>query len=167
MDVKRLAFVPLIIALAVGSLGVAPHQGETLVAKAPTLSPVPLIPSSPVPIIEETVEYVEFPTSTTNTSQIASEAVPVAGSGGLSGSVGYASPYGNCVNEPGVKRQPGNPSTWRAATGTPYIGATFLGPGNHTGVVTGIWSNGDLEVRHQNWRGGQHRFPRYSFRGFI
>lgn len=86
---------------------------------------------------------------------------------GLTGSIGYATPGGNCVNEPGIKKQGGNPITWTARTQTPYIGATALWTYNHAGVVVGIWSNGDIEVRHQNFWGGQHRFPRSTFRGFI
>jgi len=89
------------------------------------------------------------------------------GAGGLTGSIGYAKCGGNCVNEPGVKNPGlGNPSDWPVLTYTPYIGATALWTYNHTGVVTGIWSNGDIEVRHQNYCGGQHRFPRSAFRGF-
>ncbi|MSU76266.1 CHAP domain-containing protein [Patescibacteria group bacterium] len=86
---------------------------------------------------------------------------------GLMGSIGYARPGGNCVNEPGVNNpRNGNPIDWPATSRTPRIGATALWTYNHTGVVTGIWSNGDIEVRHQNFTGGQHRFPRSAFRGF-
>lgn len=86
----------------------------------------------------------------------------------LTGSIGYARPGGNCVNEPGVNNPGyGNPIGWPVLSETPTIGATALFIWNHTGVVTGIWSNGDIEVRHQNWWGGdQHRFPRSMFRGF-
>lgn len=87
--------------------------------------------------------------------------------GSLTGSYGYASPFGNCVNEPGVNNPGwGNPIDWPVLSTVPTLGATFLFYSNHTGVVTGIWSNGDLEVRHQNYVGGQHRFPRSMFRGF-
>lgn len=85
---------------------------------------------------------------------------------GLIGSIGYANPTGNCVNEPGINRQSGNPITWTVTSQTPWIGATALWTYNHAGVVVGIWSNGDVEVRHQNYKGGQHRFPRSVFRGF-
>lgn len=92
----------------------------------------------------------------------------VNGSGGLVGSIGYARPSGNCVREPGVKNPGwGNPIDWPVATREPYIGATALWTYNHTGVVVGIWSNGDIEVRHQNYSGGQTRFKRSDFRGFI
>lgn len=88
-------------------------------------------------------------------------------SGTLAGSIGYARAGGNCVNEPGVNNPGyGNPSSWPATSGSPWIGATALWTYNHTGVVTGIWSNGDIEVRHQNFSGGIHRFPRSAFRGF-
>ncbi len=90
------------------------------------------------------------------------------GAAGLTGSIGYARAGGNCVNEPGVNNPGyGNPIDWPVTSGSPSIGATALWTFNHTGVVTGIWSNGDVEVRHQNWWGGnQHRFPRSAFRGF-
>lgn len=87
--------------------------------------------------------------------------------GGLVGSIGYANPNGNCVNEPGVNNPGyGNPSSWPATSFSPWIGATALFTYNHVGVVVGIWGNGDLEIRHQNFRGGIHRFPRSQFRGF-
>ena len=86
---------------------------------------------------------------------------------GLLGSIGYAVAGGNCVNEPGVNNPGyGNPIDWPVLSGTPTIGATALWNYNHTGVVTGIWSNGDIEVRHQNYGGGQHRFSPSEFRGF-
>jgi hypothetical protein len=85
----------------------------------------------------------------------------------LVGAVGYARAGGNCVNEPGVNNpRTGNPSSWAATSRTPWIGATVLFTWNHTGVVTGIWSNGDVEVRHQNYWGGQHRFPQSMIRGY-
>lgn len=86
---------------------------------------------------------------------------------GLTGSIGYARPGGNCVNEPGINNpRNGNPINWPVTSSTPRIGATALWTYNHTGVVTGIWSNGDVEVRHQNYTGSQTRFPRGAFRGF-
>jgi peptidoglycan hydrolase CwlO-like protein len=97
----------------------------------------------------------------------------VAGGGGcgipgLNGCLGYAKPGGNCVNEPGVNNPHfGNPIDWPVTSGSPSIGATALWTFNHTGVVTGIWSDGWIEVRHQNWSGGnQHTFPPSAFRGF-
>lgn len=89
-------------------------------------------------------------------------------SGKLKGSIGYATCGGNCVNEPGVNNpfDGTNPISWTVLSQTPTIGATALWTYNHTGVVTGIWSNGDLEIRHQNFCGGQHRFSRSEFRGF-
>ncbi|MSU76264.1 CHAP domain-containing protein [Patescibacteria group bacterium] len=85
----------------------------------------------------------------------------------LVGSEGYARSGGNCVNEPGVNNpRTGNPISWAVLSSEPTVGATALFTWNHTGVVTGIWKNGDVEVRHQNYWGGQHRFPRSMFRGF-
>lgn len=73
----------------------------------------------------------------------------------------------NCVNEPGVhKGAYGNPEVWPVLFTKARVGATALWTYNHTGVVTGIWSNGDIEVRHQNYGGGQTRFPASAFRGF-
>lgn len=89
------------------------------------------------------------------------------GSGDLMGNYGYALPYGNCVDEPGVNNPGyGNPSSWPATSYSPWIGASALFTYNHVGVVTGIWSNGDVEVRHRNFQGGQTRFPRSAFRGY-
>ncbi|MDP4000053.1 MAG: CHAP domain-containing protein [bacterium] len=85
----------------------------------------------------------------------------------LVGSVGYAVAGGNCVNEPGVNNPGyGNPIDWPVTSQEPTVGATALFTWNHTGVVTGIWANGDVEVRHQNYYGGQSRFPRSMLRGF-
>lgn len=86
---------------------------------------------------------------------------------GLIGSIGYAQAGGNCVLQiPPNMRPNGNPSTWEVLTGSPYVGAVALFSYNHTGMVVGIWGNGDLEIAHQNFTGGIHRFPRGSFRGF-
>ena len=85
----------------------------------------------------------------------------------LIGTVGYAVAGGNCVNEPGINNPGyGNPSGWPVTSQKPWIGATAVFTWNHVGVVTGIWRNGDIEVRHQNYWGGQHRFPRSMIRGF-
>lgn len=94
--------------------------------------------------------------------------IPQSNKDGLIGSIGYATCGGNCVNEPGVNNpfDGTNPISWAVLSQTPTIGATALWTYNHTGVVVGIWSNGDIEVRHQNFCGGQHRFSRSDFRGF-
>lgn len=86
----------------------------------------------------------------------------------IAGTYGYARPCCNCVNEPGVNspRNGTNPIAWPILSYTPTIGATALWTYNHTGVVVGLWDNGDIEVRHQNYSGGQSRFPRSAFRGF-
>lgn len=94
------------------------------------------------------------------------QATPVVSSG-LIGSMGYARAGGNCVNEPGVNNPGyGNPVNWSATSFTPWIGATALFNYNHVGVVTGIWSNGDVEIRHQNYTGNQTRFSPGQLRGF-
>lgn len=168
----KLLITVLVILAVVFTTGTAQAESYSprFIAYASTLSPEPVIPTPPPAIVEEKVIEV----STSNFGKQSPQNGPQEAENqenrplsGLLGSIGYASPYGNCVNEPGVKRQKGNPITWVARTGTPYIGATFLFYSNHTGVVTGIWSNGDIEVRHQNYQGGQHRFSRSMFRGFI
>lgn len=99
-------------------------------------------------------------------------AVGGGGPDGLEGSIGYARAGGNCVNEPGVNNpRNGNPINWPVTSSTPWVGATALWTFNHTGVVTGIWRSGGqivaVEVRHQNWYGGnQHKFSIGAFRGF-
>jgi hypothetical protein len=94
-------------------------------------------------------------------------APPQAVSGDLTGSIGFAIPGGNCVLQIPVGLRPfGDPITWVVTTQTPYIGAVALFNYNHTGMVVGIWSNGDLEIAHQNFTGGLHRFSRSEFRGF-
>lgn len=92
----------------------------------------------------------------------------VTPSGGLTGSYGYAIMGGNCVNQiPASIRPNGNPIEWAVTSYQPYIGAVALFGYNHTGIVSGIWSNGDVEIRHENWNGAaQTRFPRGNFRGF-
>lgn len=86
----------------------------------------------------------------------------------IAGTRGYALPYGNCINQvPYTLRGQGNPINWSVLTQTPYIGAAALWYFNHTGRVVGMWSNGDLEIAHENWGGyAQTRFPRSAFRGF-
>ncbi len=85
----------------------------------------------------------------------------------LVGTAGYAVAGGNCVAEPGINNPGyGNPSDWPVTSQVPRVGATAVFTWNHVGVVTGIWRNGDIEVRHQNYWGGQHRFPRSMIRGF-
>lgn len=85
----------------------------------------------------------------------------------IAGTLGWTIPYGNCVNQvPYAQRGYGNPINWAVTTYTPYIGAAALFPYNHVGVVTGIWDNGDLEIRHENGGGLGHRFPVSAFRGF-
>lgn len=89
------------------------------------------------------------------------------GASGLLGSIGRALPYGNCVLEPGVNNPGwGTPISWPVTSRTPWIGATALFPYNHAGVVVGIWPNGDVEIRHQNYKGTQTRFSASSMRGF-
>lgn len=149
------------VAVTVLMMG-AKGEDPSFRAYAPTLSPTPQrIPVEPV-VKTEVVNVVPEPSVAPTTVK----APETSGADGLTGSVGYARSGGNCVNEPGVNRAGGNPISWPALSRTPSIGATALWTYNHTGVVTGVWSNGDVEVRHQNYSGGQHRFPPSSFRGY-
>lgn len=100
--------------------------------------------------------------------QVAQASYSYSNYGTLIGSIGYAFAGGNCVNQiaPGV-RPDGNPSTWAVTTMIPYIGAAALFPYNHVARVTGIWSNGDVEVANENWNGSPvTRFSRSALRGF-
>jgi hypothetical protein len=84
----------------------------------------------------------------------------------LTGSYGYSLPWGNCVDELGINNPGwGNPISWSVLYRDPHIGSTVLFTWNHTAIVTGIWSNGDVEVRQRNSYGA-HRFPRYLVRGY-
>lgn len=86
--------------------------------------------------------------------------------GSLTGSYGYVIYYGNCVNQaPYHLRASGNPISWPPTSG-PYIGGIALFHYNHVARITGFWSNGDIEVAHENYKGNQTRFPRSAFRGY-
>lgn len=89
-------------------------------------------------------------------------------SGGLVGSIGYASAGGNCVLEPGVNNPMDgtNPISWSITSHIPWIGATVLFTWNHTGVVSGVYSDGSIEVRHQNCAGCPTHYYMSSVRGF-
>lgn len=92
---------------------------------------------------------------------------PPVGVLGLTGSLGYSLPYGNCVDEPGVNNPGwGNPIDWAVTTATPEIGLSILFYFNHVAVVSGLWANGDIEVRQQNSPGMPHRIPASEARGY-
>lgn len=151
----------LAVCLAVSlSLGTSPVPGKPLIAHAQSLHPTYTAPEKQYVVKQERVH------TTVETPQAQPQVA--TGEGELMGSSGYASPFGNCVLEvPASIRPMGNPITWAVTSQTPRIGSVALFNFNHVGIVTGIWSNGDLEIRHQNWHGGnQHRFPRSAFRGF-
>lgn len=150
---------------------------ERLWAKNTELSNPDLIePDKPlkIPSNEEVLTDRPMPVTITSLGQEGSGAAVTGGSSnrgsssGLTGTIGYARAGGNCVDEPGVNspRNGTNPIGWPVLTQQPYIGATALWTYNHTGVVVGIWDNGDIEVRHQNYSYPQSRFPRSAFRGF-
>ena len=127
--------------------------------------PHPAVPAKVSPLITPAPTPTPAATPAPATPEAAPAAPPAVPE--LVGSIGYSRPGGNCVNEPGVNNPGyGNPIGWPVLSSEPTVGATALFTWNHTGVVTGIWANGDVEVRHQNYWGGQHRFPRSMFRGF-
>lgn len=127
------------------------------------------IPSADEVLARDIPAGVTLPTSTPNVIPTSYSPSQQA-TGILVGSRGYARAGGNCVNEPGVNSPNNgtNPISWAVLNGRASIGATALWRGvNHTGVVTGIWSNGDIEIRHQNWNGpAVTRFPASAFRGY-
>lgn len=140
-----------------GDVLTVPMDGEQLAERA---LPEPVV----IARIEVPIKQTHGPTQSPPKSGGFSSS---KGSGGLTGSIGSVSPYGNCVNEPGVNKWThGNPEIWPVLTQTPVIGGTVLFTYNHTGVITGLWDDGSIEIRHQNYRGGQTRFPRSAFRGF-
>lgn len=96
------------------------------------------------------------------------QTAPRAFIGGLVGSYGYALPYGNCVNEPGVNnpRDGTNPISWAVTSYQPWIGASALFYFNHVAVVSGLWPDGSIEVRHQNCPGCPTRYPASMIRGY-
>lgn len=87
----------------------------------------------------------------------------------LIGSYGWVSGGGNCVNTAKQygKSQPGNPISWSPTTQTPFIGAAVLFYFNHVAIVTGIHSDGSVEVTHENCPGCPTRYPRSAIRGFF
>lgn len=87
----------------------------------------------------------------------------------LIGSYGWVAAGGNCVNTAKNygKNQPGNPINWVPTTQTPFIGAAALFYFNHVAIVTGIHSDGSIEVTHENCPGCPTRYPRSQIRGFF
>jgi LysM repeat protein len=131
------------------------------------------MPEPPVAAVEA-VEQPQPPapvvyTAPTPAAPRAPPAPSYTASSGLVGQIGWANPCCNCVNTAKAygKNQNGNPSSWIATTQTPFIGAAALFHYNHVGIVVGIWPNGDLEIAHENFQGGIHRFSRSNFRGFF
>lgn len=92
-----------------------------------------------------------------------------AGSPLIAGSMGYISGMGNCVDfaRQFGKNQPGNPISWRVSTMTPFVGAAVLFPFNHVGIVTGIHSDGSIEVAHANCPGCSTHYSMSQVRGFF
>lgn len=90
-------------------------------------------------------------------------------SSGLIGQIGYSLAGGNCVDMAIAygKDQPGNPISWYATTGRPFIGAAALFYFNHVAIVVGIWGNGDIEVAQENSPGAPHRYSQSEIRGYF
>lgn len=156
-----------VIALAVFSLGAAQPQPRAAVAGLPSevaevAQAQPLGTPTPAPTVQPKAK--PKPAKAKKTAPKPPVPTPRPE---LVGTVGYAIAGGNCVAEPGVNNPGyGNPSDWPVTSQEPTIGATAVFTWNHVGVVTGIWANGDVEVRHQNYYGGQTRFPRSMIRGY-
>jgi hypothetical protein len=125
---------------------------------------------------DESIQYIRAddatclakPVYTPNTAQSPARGAVNGSSGLLTGSYGTVRHYGNCVNEPGVNspRNGTNPISWPVLSRAPAIGATALWTYNHTGVVVGIYDNGDIEVNHQNYSGSRTRFSQSEMRGY-
>lgn len=83
--------------------------------------------------------------------------------------MGYISGGGNCVEfaRQFGKNQPGNPISWAVSTRTPFVGAAVLFPYNHVGIVTGIHSDGSIEVAHANCPGCSTHYSMSQVRGFF
>lgn len=87
----------------------------------------------------------------------------------LIGSYGYVVGGSNCVNTAKAhgKNQPGNPISWVPTTQAPFIGAAVLFYFNHVAIVSGIHSDGSVEVIHENCPGCPTRYARSAIRGFF
>jgi len=163
-----IVFTLVIVLIALLVMGASPFKKPTYVAYAASLSPAPISSQAPQPIVKTTVIPYAPPTPINvpaAASQPQTRGSASSSAGGLVGSIGYAKAGGNCVNQ--INPRPnGNPITWPARSQTPTIGSAALFSYNHTGRVVGIWSNGDVEVAHENYKGSQTRFPRSALRGF-
>jgi hypothetical protein len=87
----------------------------------------------------------------------------------LVGSLGYTSPMSNCVDFVKLFRQVpfGNPIEWSPTTSIPFVGAVVLFPFNHTAYLTGIHSDGSIEVAHANCPGCATRYSQSEIRGYF
>lgn len=154
----KIVLVGLAVLLSMGSAQASPSG--SFVARS-TLKPLNVAPQTAV-VVQERVVRASAPVSVSKPVE-----ATTASPGGLTGSVGYSRAGGNCVNEPGVNNpRTGNPINWAVTSFTPAIGKTVLFTWNHVGVVTGVWSNGDVEVRHQNCGGCPHRYSPSMIRGY-
>lgn len=157
--------IGLVLALTVPNITHAHNEEPKYTAFTTTLNPVNFEVPKVEPVVKTDVVRV-LPTQA-DTGVLPSQAA--GDTGGLVGSLGYAKAGGNCTNTARAhgKNQPGNPSSWQVTTRQPFIGAAALFTYNHVSIVVGMWDNGDLEVIHENFAGGQHRFPRSAFRGYF
>lgn len=136
-------------------MGATTDKPARFVARAATLNPAPIVTTPSEPVVQQTVEGgAESPTPAKQ------------GAAGVSGgSRGYVARGGNCVTfvcsmAPGLCQR-GNAGSWRANSSTPSIGAVMIfRPGQqgasgagHVGIVTGINSNGTINLAHANWYG--------------
>lgn len=163
----KLLVLPFVIGAALSGSQAPPAARTAQAATPPTPELMTVVPKLLKPAVDPFEGAAPAPAIPTPTAAPAAAAAAPASAPSLIGSIGYARAGGNCVNEPGINNpRNGNPSSWPVTSRTPWIGATAVFTWNHAGVVTGIWSNGDIEVRHQNYWGGQHRFPQSMIRGY-
>lgn len=156
-----LALFYLAVSTADNAKGASPIPTPTPTRQDPSLeSQVKPFKLKPI-VITRTIKvsYNDAPTA----SQ--SAPTPKSSAGGLTGSIGFALSGGNCVNQ-AKNPAPGNPISWPVLFSEPKIGATVLFVWNHTGHVTGIWSNGDIEVGHENCPGCPTRYGPGLIRGY-
>jgi hypothetical protein len=190
MLIERLAIIPVLVVLLLGNMErpvtAEPGQPTLDLKQALTIHPQPQFPDRTAIVVEQNKQREEAriqeeariaaeKAAEAEAARIAAQSAKASyapsyssyGGTLVAGSYGYALAYGNCVNEPGVNNPGwGNPINWPITSTTPWIGASALFYYNHVAVVTGFWSNGDVEVREQNAPGAPHRYPRSMLRGY-
>lgn len=137
-----------------------PRADETIAPRTPAAPPAPPAPVAAAPAPVASAGPVQTRVDSVHT---------VSANPELIGSYGAVLVGGNCVNTAKAhgKNQPGNPISWSPTTQTPFVGAAALFYFNHVAIVTGIHSDGSIEVIHENCPGCPTHYPRGTFRGFF